>query len=175
MALELIVNIALLFFSMFCFYYVGTTMPKSAVTELGAEQWPQMILIVLIAAILWNIRNYFKRNDTKDISAAFKDFFPGIIRLVKSKLFWGMAILMVMAYAYEPIGFIATSLVFLIAYGLLLGERKPLFLILTSILITIILYIGFSVLLGVMLPRGNVSFLRNFALFLESIVQRVTS
>ena len=55
MVIELIVNILLLGFCIFCFGYVGATMPVSAVNELGAEQWPQGIQILLIQAILWNI------------------------------------------------------------------------------------------------------------------------
>lgn len=149
-------------------------MPTSAANELGAEQWPQLLLIILIIAILWNIRNYFKRNAITDITASFKDFFPSVVRLVKSKLFLGMVILVIMAQMYEPIGFITTSMTFLIAYGILLGQRKPLTLLLTSVLITLLLYVGFSVLLGVMLPRGQVPFLRSIALFLESIVMRLT-
>lgn len=88
----------------------------------------------------------------------------------KSKLFIGMVIVVVMSLLYEPVGFMVTCLLFLIAYGYLLGERRPLNLILTSVIITIILYIGFAVLLGVLLPRGQISFLRNFALFVESLV-----
>lgn len=63
-----------------------------------------------------------------------------------------------------------TCLLFLIACGLLLGQKKIWLLLGTSVLITIILYIGFSVLLGVMLPRGQIGFLRNFALLVESLV-----
>ena len=43
----------------------------------------------------------------------------------------------------------------------------------TSVLSTLLLYIGFAVFLGVMLPRGQVPFLRNFALFVESLIPAV--
>ncbi len=43
----------------------------------------------------------------------------------------------------------------------------------TSVIITIILYVGFAVMLGVMLPRGQVPFLRNFALFVESLIPAI--
>ena len=170
MALELIVNLLLLGFSMFCFWYVGATMPVSADNELGAEQWPQALLVLLILALCWNIFKYFKNNKKEDIAAAFKGFFPSIGKLVKSKLFVGMILVVVMALMYEPVGFIATCLLFLMAYGFLLGQRKYAMLIGSSVVITIILYIGFAVLLGVMLPRGQIPFLRNLALFVESLV-----
>ena len=82
-----------------------------------------------------------------------------------------MVILVVMALVYEPLGFVTTSFLFLAGYGILLGERRPLVLILSALGIMLLLYIGFSVFLGVMLPRGYVPFLRSIALFLESIFQ----
>lgn len=170
MALELIVNILLLGFSVFCYWYVGATMPVSAENELGAEQWPQALLILLVLAICWNIFKYFKKNKKEEIAAAFRDFAPSIVRLVKSKLFVGMALVVAMALMYEPVGFMATCFLFLIAYGFLLGQRKWAVLIGSSVVITVILYIGFAVMLGVMLPRGQVGFLRNFALFIESLI-----
>jgi hypothetical protein len=168
MALELIVNVLLLAASIFCFWYVGTTMPASPVDQLGAEQWPQLLLIMLIIAIGYNLFNYFRKNKKEDITASFADFIPGIVRLVKSKLFIGMLILIGLGLLYEPLGFLATCLIFMISYGVLLGARKPLPLILSSLVIMLILYIIFAVLLGVMLPRGYVPFLRNIAYFLES-------
>lgn len=170
MALELIVNILLLGTSIFCYWYVGATMPVSADNELGAEQWPQALLTLLILALIWNIYKYFKRNSMNDIKAAFADFFPSIGRFVKSKLFVGMVLVMVMALMYEPVGFMLTCLLFMIAYGYLLGQRKIPVLVGAAVVITIILYIGFAVMLGVMLPRGQISVLRNFALFIESLV-----
>ncbi|MDR3123222.1 MAG: tripartite tricarboxylate transporter TctB family protein [Treponema sp.] len=172
MALELIVNIVLFLFSAFCFWYVGATMPKSADNELGAEQWPQALLLLLMIAIAYNIYKYFKKHKKEEIQAAFAGFFPGIIGFGKSKLFFGMVIILVMALLYEPLGFLVTSFLFLSAYGLLLGERRPLVLLVSSIIIMLLLYVGFSVFLGVLLPRGYVPFLRNAALFVESIFQR---
>ena len=160
MALELIVNLLLIAGGIFCFVNVSTTMPHSAVNELGAEQWPQAILVLMLIALAFNVIRFFKINKKEDIEAAFKDFFPAIGRFVKSKLFLGMVLVVIMALMYEPVGFMLTCLLFLFAYGLLLGQRN----------ITIILYIGFAVFLGVLLPRGQILPLRNFALFVESLV-----
>jgi hypothetical protein len=171
MALELIVNVLLFFFCGFSFWYVGATMPVSPENELGAEQWPQALLTLLMIAIAYNIYKYFKTHKKEEIAAAFGDFFPGVLRFIKSKLFIGMIILMAMALVYEPLGFVMTSFLFLVSYGILLGERRPLVLILSGLGIMLLLYIGFSVFLGVLLPRGYVPFLRNIALFLESIFQ----
>jgi hypothetical protein len=171
MALELIVNVLLLVLSGISFWYVGATMPVSPQNELGAEQWPQMLLVLLMIAIAYNIFSFFKAHKTTEIASAFRDFLPGVLRFLKSKLFLGMVIVVAMALLYEPLGFVATCALFLAAYGILLGERRPLVLVLTSLGIMLLLYIGFSVFLGVMLPRGEIPFLRNFALFLESLFQ----
>ncbi|MDR1319196.1 MAG: tripartite tricarboxylate transporter TctB family protein [Treponema sp.] len=173
MALELIVNAILLLFSGYCFWYVGATMPVSPQNELGAEQWPQLLLLLLMIAIAFNIFKFFKTHKKEEIAAAFAGFLPGVFRFLKSKLFIGMALLVVLALFYEPLGFLVTCLLFVISYGVLLGERRPHTLILSALIVTLVLYIGFSVFLGVLLPRGYLPFLRNTALFLESIFQRV--
>jgi len=169
MALELIVNVLLLIASVFCFWYVGATMPVSPADEMGAEQWPQILLVLLIIAIGYNLFNYFRKNKKEDIITALGDFLPSIVRLVKSRLFIGMILLVVLGLLYEPLGFLATCLLFMLSYGFLLGARKPLPLILSSLAIMLVLYIIFAVLLGVMLPRGYVPFLRSVAYFLESL------
>jgi len=169
MALELIVNVLLLAASVFTFWYVGATMPLSSPGELGAEQWPQLLLIMLIIALCYNLFNFFRKNKKEAITASFADFFPSIFRLFKSKLFLGMIILVVMAAIYEPLGFITTCFLFMVSYGFLLGAKKPIKLILISLLIMLILYVVFGVLLSLMLPRGYVPFLRNIAIFLEML------
>jgi hypothetical protein len=171
MALELIVNIVLFLGSGFCYWYVGATMPKSPNSELGAEQWPQALLTVLMLAIVYNVYSFFRKNKKADIAAAFAGFLPGILGFVKSKLFIAMAILVAMALLYEPLGFLAVSLLFLVSYGFLLGEKRPLRVIISSVVITLLLYVAFAVLLGIMLPRGSVPALRVAALGLESIFQ----
>jgi hypothetical protein len=144
-------------------------MAKSPVDEMGAEQWPQMLLVLLIIAIGYNLFNYFRKNKKAEIATAFSDFFPGIVRFVKSRLFIGMILLVALGLLYEPLGFIATCFIFLVSYGFLLGLKKPIPLIISSLVIMFLLYIIFAVLLSVMLPRGYVYFLREIAYFLEGI------
>ncbi|GHU31658.1 hypothetical protein AGMMS50256_20490 [Betaproteobacteria bacterium] len=170
MALELIVNVLFAIAAMYTYWYVGETMPESDASELGAEQWPQFLIVLLLIAIAFNIRGYFKRNKKEDITAAFADFVPSVGRLLTSKLFIGMILLIAMAYLYDILGFIATCPLFMIGYGLILGGR-PVTVIVSAVIITFVLYIGFSVFLDVMLPRGDVPFLRSFALFVESLFE----
>lgn len=170
MVIELVVNLLILIFSVFCFFYVGATMPQSPVNELGAEQWPQALLILLTIALVWNLIKFFRVHKREEILGAFRSFGSDTLHFFKSKLFIGMAMVLAMALMYEPVGFLLTSLLFLAGYGVLLGERRVWIIILSSVVITVILYIGFAVFLGVMLPRGQVPFLRNFALLVESLI-----
>ena len=58
---------------------------------------------------------------------------------------------------------------------MLLGEKNIVRLLIAAVCITLVLYVVFSGMLSVNLPRGTISFLRNFALWLESIVAAVKS
>jgi len=170
MAIELIVNVLLFVGAIFCYWYVGATVPVSPGNELGAEQWPQLLLGLLVVSIAFNLYSYFKTNKKEDIRAALADFVPGIGRFLQSRLLIGMALVMAMSYFFDILGFLTTSLLLMIGYGFLLGARRPVTLIVSSAVATVVFYVGFSVFLGVMLPRGDVPFLRNFALFVESLV-----
>ena len=73
----------------------------------------------------------------------------------------------------EPFGYMLTCVLVLFFYGLLLGQTHVIRLAVFSVLITIVLYVVFSVLLSVNLPRGTIPELRNFSLYVESIVSTV--
>lgn len=169
LTLELIVNVLLLAFGIFCYFYVGATMPTSDPLELGAEQWPQAVLFLMFLALAYNIFKIIKTNREKGISFGFGGIAKETAAFFKSKLFVAMVIVMVMALVLEYLGFLFTCFLFMVAYGLLLGERRIPVLVLSALGITLILYIGFSVFLGVMLPRGY-GFFRVVALAVEGII-----
>ena len=77
------------------------------------------------------------------------------------------------SFMLETVGFIVTALFVLFFYGMLLGEKNIVRLLIAAVCITLVLYIVFSGMLSVNLPRGTISFLRNVALWLESIVAAV--
>ena len=101
---------------------------------------------------------------------AFVASIPGFL---KSKLFLGIVIMVAAYFILENVGFIVTALFVLFFYGLLLGEKNVVRLLIASVCITLVLYIVFSGMLSVDLPRGTIGFLRNFALWLESVVAAV--
>ena len=77
------------------------------------------------------------------------------------------------SFMLETVGFIVTALFVLFFYGMLLGEKNIVRLLIAAVCITLVLYIVFSGMLSVNLPRGTIGFLRNFALSLESMVAAV--
>lgn len=153
-------------FSVYCFFLVGAESPAPTPTELGAAFWPRIILVAMIALLVANIVNYLKANKVtaQGIMGEIK-----LGEFVKSKLFTGMVIVFVMALVMPYIGFIPSCLVFLVSYGMLLGEKRMPRLLLISVIVTIVLYALFQGPLSIMLPRG-VSFFREFALVCEGFL-----
>lgn len=172
--LELIINVLLLLFFGYtlCFHVLEAPVPDKVARNPYALQpniWPSVILVLLMVLILVNIIKIIRQNKgNPDFS--FKAFAASIPAFLKSKLFIGIAVVVAMSFLLEPLGFMVTCFLFLIAYGLLLGQKKIWMLLLVSLLVTIALYICFGVLLSVNLPRGTIPALRNMALFVESLI-----
>ncbi len=172
--LELLVNIILLLFFIFTllFHVTEAAIPIKVLNNpntLKPNVWPSVILVLLILCIVANIIKIIRNNKGKpDFSLkAFGATIPGFLR---SKMFIGIAIVVVLSFLLEPLGFMPTCFLFLMGYGVLLGNRKYLKLALFSLLIMFVLYIGFGVFLQVNLPRGTIPFLRSFSLFVESLI-----
>ena len=162
--LDIIFSIVLGIFCIYLFFLVGAESPAPTATELGAAFWPRIILVLLILLIIVNIVNSLKKlkGSNEKLTAGFN-----LGEFLMSKLFVGMILVAVMAILMPIIGFIPVSFLFLIAYGVLLGERRIGFLIIVSRVITAILYILFQGALDIMLARGTGIF-RDFALFFET-------
>lgn len=171
---ELILNVLLLLFCVYtlAFHVLEAPVPAKVLKNPFALQpgvWPTVLLVLLSLLLVLNIYNIIKRNKGKE-NFGIKAFVQGMPLFFKSKLFFGILIVVLASFILEPLGFMVTCFLLLVAYGYLLGDRKYWRLLLVALLVTIVLYICFGVLLQVNLPRGTVPFLRNFALFLEQIV-----
>ena len=174
---ELIINILLFIFLGFTFFthVLEAAVPASVARNpyaLQPDVWPQTIIILLEICIIINIIQIIKKNKgNPDFSlGAFAKSIPDFL---KSKLFLGIVIMVAASFMLETVGFIVTALFVLFFYGMLLGEKNIVRLLIAAVCITLVLYIVFSGMLSVNLPRGTISFLRNFALWLESIVAAV--
>lgn len=174
---ELIINVLLVVFFGWSFFTHVTEAPIPAMVTknpyaLSPDKWPKTIIILLEICLIVNIIQIIKKNkgNPEFTLAAFAKSIPNFF---KSQMFIGMVILAVASFILEPLGFMVTSVLVLFFYGMLLGDRKIVRLLIASVLITLVLYIVFSGLLGVNLPRGTVGFLRDFALGLESLINGI--
>lgn len=153
-------------FCIYCFFLVGAESPAPTPTELGAAFWPRIILGLLLILLVVNIVNSVKKQK-KEKTPFFGAFDPK--EFFKSKLFVGMILVAVMAFLMPYIGFMPVCFLFLVSYGILLGERKPARLLLMSVIITLVLYVLFQGALDIMLARG-IGVFREFALMCETIM-----
>ena len=164
---ELIINILLFIFFGYTFFthVLEAAVPAKVANNpyaLQPDVWPKAIIILLEICLIVNIIQIIKKNKGKP-EFTLGAFIGSIPAFLKSKLFFGIVIMVVASFILDTVGFIVTSLFILFFYGLLIA----------SVCITMVLYIVFSGMLSVNLPRGTVGFLRNFALWLESIVGAV--
>ena len=121
------------------------------------------MMIILLAV---NIVNNLKAQKENKSSIMGELNLGGFL---KSRLLVGIILVAVMALLMSAIGFMPDCLLFLIAYGFLLGERRIPLLVIRSLAITVVLYVIFQGALDIMLARGVGPF-REFALFFEMLL-----
>lgn len=136
---------------------------------LKPDVWPKAIIILLLICIAINIFNIIRKNRNNP------DFSFASMFNINVKRWIGMALIIASSFVLEPLGYMATCFLVLFLYGLLLGQTHVIRLLIFSVIITFVLYIVFSVLLSVNLPRGTIPEMRNFSLYVESIVATVKS
>ncbi len=140
-------------------------MPVSSSTELGGEQWPQIILGLLIVLLVIHLFHLWKEQRQSQLDD--KISFAILRDMVHSKLLVSFMLVVAMAVMMEYAGFLLTSFCFVAAYCFLLGERRARIIFAASFVITVILYFVFSKGLSIMLPRGY-GVLRDVALWIEA-------
>ena len=165
MAIQLLFNGGLALFFVYCYFYIDA-IARSLSQYMDGAQWPQILLILLIIFLIANMYKIYKcskeeRNHSSITAINFKE-------LYRNKLFIGIVLLFIYAFALDYLGFILSSFLLCVAYSRLLGEKRIPQLLLYSFLSVATLYIIFSKCLSIILPRG-VGILRKFALMLERI------
>ena len=176
---ELIINILLFIFLGFTYFthVLEAAVPAKVAKNpfvLQPDVWPKTIIILLEICLIINIIKIIKKNKGNP-EFSLSAFAKSIPVFLKSKQFLGIVIMVAAALLLETLGFMVTSLLVLFFYGMLLGERNFVRLAIASVCITLVLYIIFSGMLSVNLPRGTIGFLRSFALWMESIIGAVKS
>jgi len=173
---ELIINILLVAFLGFSYFTHVLEAPVPVKVEKNPyafqpDTWPKVIIILLEICLIINIIQIIRKNKGKE-NFNLKAFAATIPGFFKSKMLLGIIILAAASFVLETLGFIVTAILVLFFYGWLLGAKNLPTLAIASVLIALVLYIVFSGMLSVNLPRG-VGFLRDFALLLESGVAAV--
>lgn len=171
---ELIMNVLLFVFLGFSFFthVLEAKIPKSFTKNpynLMPDMWPKVIIALLMICLAINICRIIKKNKGKE-DFNFKALCASAVEFFKSKMFLGMLILVLAAAICELVGFVVTVFIVLFLYGMLLGEKRIVRLLVISAVLALLLHIIFSGLLDVVLPRGTIPFLRNFALWLENLI-----
>ncbi|MGN0996940.1 MAG: tripartite tricarboxylate transporter TctB family protein [Candidatus Ventricola sp.] len=176
---ELIINILLFIFLGFTYFthVLEAAVPAKVAKNpfvLQPDVWPKTIIVLLEICLIINIIQIIRKNKGKE-DFTIGAFLASIPSFLKSKQFLGIVIMVAASLLLEPLGFMVTSVLVLFFYGLLLGQRNVVQLVIASVCITLVLYIVFNGMLSVNLPRGTIGFLRNFALWMESIIGAVKS
>ena len=168
--MDIIFSVILIVGASFLYVYIGGATGSTAglenLTDLGAAFWPRVILVLIIVLSVVNLIQAIKKMKAEGATVTSGIDVAGFF---KSKLFIGMILVFAAALILPIIGFIPTCFIFLIVYGLLLGDKKYLRLVIAALLITIVVYIVFQGALDIFLPRGKGVF-RTFALALERLL-----
>ena len=168
--MDIIFSVILIVGAIFLYVYIGGATGATAglenLTDLGAAFWPRVILVLIIVLSVVNLIQAIKKMKAEGATVTSGIDVAGFF---KSKLFIGMILVFAAALILPIIGFIPTCFIFLILYGLLLGDKKYLRLVIAALLITIVVYIIFQGALDIFLPRGKGVF-RTFALALERLL-----
>ena len=136
---------------------------------LKPDVWPKAIIILLLICIAINIFNIIRKNKNNP------EFSLDALLSIRARMCMGIALILAASFVLEPLGYMVTCVLVLFLYGLLLGQTHVIRLAFMSVILTLVLYVVFSVLLSVNLPRGTIPELRNFSLYVEGIVASVKS
>lgn len=173
---ELICNALLWLALLYVYFFHVTEAPIPVKVQknpyaLSPDVWPRAIVVLLLVFIAVNIVRILRRNrGNPDFSLGA--FGARSAAFLKSRTFLGILLVLGASFALEPLGFMGTCFLLLLLYGLLLGDRRVLRLVVLSAAITVLLYAVFGVLLSVNLPRGTLPQARDFALYVESLIAR---
>lgn len=128
-------------------YYEAQTWP--ILPDMGDPRWIPcgVATCLLIATGLLLIRALQGRSLMLESRLEGKD---------RSRVLWVAALTGVYVIFVEKIGFIATTIPYLFGFGLVLGERRWLWLSLFAVIMPVAIYLLFSATLNVPLPSGLV-------------------
>lgn len=128
---------------LFCVIYFSMSLEFSA----RAKFWPQfMILFLFLLSILLLINSF-----RKDINTFSK---KNTEKIIFSRLIGTILLSILYIFSIRFIGFFSVTFIYIISTMYFLGTRNIKILLFTAILSTLLLYVGFKLVLEVPIPGG---------------------
>jgi len=161
---EYVISGLLIAFGVFV-YLTSNTIPLMVAVEKGsvvnARFFPKLMSFAMIfLAIVMAVENYARKSSRK---AGPTDGEPKDERAETSKReVWqrmcGIGIICLFYYyLFEPLGYLISSVLFMLGFLWVLGNRKWIVLLLLSVLAPVTVYVLFKILLGAPLPPGIIN------------------
>jgi len=126
----------------------GTNMPEDVVMKIGPSFFPTILAAVLIIFSIVLIINALRGKSKGEVTPfrlSDKGVQRGLITLFAAIVF---------CVALDPIGFIPTAIVFLAFMMWVMGNRKPILMIVVPPLITLTIWLIFEKVLNLSMPAG---------------------
>ncbi|SDG85155.1 tripartite tricarboxylate transporter TctB family protein [Propionivibrio dicarboxylicus] len=126
----------------------GSNMPEDVVMKIGPSFFPTILASLLIIFSLVLIVNALRgksKGEVTPLKLSDKGVQRGLITLVAAIVF---------CIALDPIGFIPTAIVFLACMMWVMGNRKPMLMIVVPPLITLSIWLIFEKVLNLSMPAG---------------------
>lgn len=173
MVFAILFDLVLIVLAGYCFAYVHIAASSTTYTDpLGTAFWPELLLGLLIVFLVINIVQIYRGTPKEERNlSALKSLRPE--KIIKSRFFWGIVIMLIYSVLLSVTGFLLTSFLMSIAMAYCLGEKRPHVLLIFSFLAVVLIFIIFFRGMGIQLPRGTVSFLRDFALTVEGFLRNI--
>lgn len=118
----------------------------------GAAFWPTMLCSGLIlTSVILLVQTAMESKKADGSEEPLIDYRSAGVHCVFLIFF----VMIGYAVLLNLLGFVIASIIFVIATMLAMGERRPLWIVLTSAGITGFIYVVFTVIMGVILPQGR--------------------
>ena len=134
------------------YYWQSGFLPTKAADPLGPAAYPKLLaLVIIFFGILHIVVSYFRRFRLKEE----EDTLQGRARLVGNLRIAGVvAVTGVYVLLMEPLGYVASTFLYVLGLPVLVGERSARGLVVSTVVMTVILYVVFVRVLGVLVPEG---------------------
>ena len=126
----------------------GTKMPEDPVMKIGPNFFPNILagfLILFSIVLVFNALRGRSKGEIAPLRLSNKGVQRGLITLVAAVFF---------CILLDPVGFIPTSIVFLVFMMWVMGNRKPLQMTIAPPLITLTIWLIFEKVLNLSMPAG---------------------